>query len=87
MRDHDAMCWQLSLISGDKVLADNARNRNKRFARLVPRKHPLRGSFGPGFTEYGHHASSKQRLRNLRIQNCARAFDANVGEQRLIKGR
>lgn len=85
--NHDPMCWKLSLIHGDKALSDNARNRNKRFARLVARKDPLRGAFGPGMTEQGHNASSKQRLRNLRVQNCVRTFDANIGEVRLIKGR
>jgi hypothetical protein len=85
---NDGMFWKLSLITSEgKVLTDNARNRNKRFARLVPRKDPLRGAFGPGMTEQGHNASSKTRLRNLRIQNCARSFDANVGEVRLIKAR
>jgi hypothetical protein len=68
-----------------EVITGSLKTRNKRFGKMVVSKRPLRGSFGPGFTEYGHHASSKQRLRNIRIQNCARSFDMNAGEQRLIK--
>lgn len=75
----------LILPSDPMLQGSTAKARNKRFRPMVKVKGTMRGSYGPGMTEMYHYASSRTRLANLRIINCKREFDHNVGEVRLIK--